>query len=312
MNGKRLILAGGSGFIGTLLARAAVARGFDVVILTRQPQSEAGFCSEASGPAVRHVQWNGSSLGPWAEEFHDAFGVVNLTGRNVNCRFTTRNLREIVESRVNSARVIGEAIRRSTHPPRVWVQAAGEAIYGDQGENWCDEGTPPGQGFLVPTTLAWENAFQKSSTPRTRRVLLRIGFVLSATGGALKPLLWLARLGLGGRVGSGRQYISWIHWTDLCRIFIFALEQDIEGVFNASGPNPVPNEDFMAQLRATAHRPWSPPVPGWAVRIGAWLMRTEPQLALTGVRCRPRQLLEEGFVFNFPEIGGALDNIVGR
>jgi hypothetical protein len=263
-----------------------------------------------TAPQVREVQWDGQSLGPWAEEFDGAVGVVNLAGRSVNCRFTPGNLRDIVQSRVNSVLAIGEAIRRCARPPGVWVQAAGEAIYGDQGEDWRDEDAPAGEGFLVPTCLEWEGAFNKSPTPATRRVLLRIGFVLSAAGGALKPLLTLARLGLGGRAGSGRQYISWIHAEDICRVLLFCLNgKDVEGVFNVNSPNPSSNAQFMAQLRAALHRPWSPPVPVWAVRLGAWLMGTEPQLALSGVRCRPRRLLDKGFVFTYPDLAGAFGEI---
>jgi uncharacterized protein len=304
MTTKRLILAGGSGFIGTLLTRALVADGFEVVVLTRRAKGEP------PPPGVREAQWDGRSIGPWAKELDGAYGVVNLAGRSVNCRFTPENVRSIRESRVNSVLAIGEAVRRCEHPPGVWVQAAGVSIYGDQGENWCDEDSPAGEGFLVPECLAWEGAFQKSPTPATRRVLLRIGFVLSAAGGALRPLLTLTRLGLGGRAGSGRQYVSWIHAEDICRIFQFVVDRkEAEGVFNVNSPNPATNAEFMAQLRASLHRPWSPPVPAWAVRVGARLMGTEPPLALSGVRCRPRRLVEAGFKFGYPELGGALDQI---
>jgi hypothetical protein len=312
MTDQRLIIAGGSGFIGTLLSRAASARGYEVVVLTRQSRGDSPRPGNVATqlPGVREVQWDGQSGGPWAEELDGAGALVNLAGRSVNCRFRPDNLRAIERSRVNSVLALGEALRHCSRPPRVFIQAAGEAIYGDQGENWCDEESPPGKGFLVPTCLAWEGAFQQSPTPGTRRVLLRIGVVLSAAGGALKPLLALTRLGLGGRAGSGRQFISWVHADDLCRVFLFALErQDLEGVFNVNSPNPASNAELMAQLRAALHRPWSPPVPVWAVRLGAWLLRTEPQLALSGVRCRPKRLLEKGFSFTHPHLAGALGEI---
>jgi len=211
---------------------------------------------------------------------------------------------------VDSVKVIGEAIRRCAQPPGVLVQAAGQAIYGDEGESRCDETTPAGEGFLVETSLLWEKAFNESPTPSTRRVLVRIGFVLSESGGALKKLATLTRWGLGGRVGSGRQYISWIHATDMSRVFLSAIERnDIEGVFNASAPNPVTNTEFMRELRRALHRPWSPPAPVWAVRVGAWLMKTDARLALTGRPCMPKRLLEKGFTFCFPNLRDALREI---
>jgi uncharacterized protein (TIGR01777 family) len=304
MKKGRVILAGGSGFLGTLLALELVRRDYEVIVLTRTP---------ATGQwPIKEAQWDGRTLGPWAEHVNGARAVVNLAGRSVNCRFTPENRREIIESRVSSVKIIGEAIRRCAQPPGVLVQAAGQAIYGDYGETVCDETTPPGEGFLVETCLFWEKAFDESSTPATRRVLVRIGFVLSREGGGLTKLASIVRLGLGGRVGSGRQYISWIHATDITRIFMSAIERyDMKGVFNASAPEPVTNTQFMAQLRKALHRPWSPPVPVWAVKLGAWLMGTDPRLALTGRPCVPKRLLAEGFAFSFPKLPEALREIYG-
>jgi len=302
MNNGRIILAGGSGLLGTLLARQAAARGWEVVVLTRHPSQ--------SGGAIREVFWDGRSPGPWAGHFEGARAVVNLAGRNVNCRFTPENVREINESRVNSVRAVTEAIRRCARPPQVFVQAAGQAIYGDQGERWCDETTPPGEGFLVETCRLWENAFQEAASLNVRRVLLRIGFVLDREGGALKPLRALAKWGLGGQAGSGRQYISWIHSADMSRLFLFAIEHpEAQGVLNACAPNPVTNAQFMRALCRVLHRPWSPPVPAWAVRIGAWLMGTEPRLALTGCRCAPKRTAELGFDFAFRGVETALNDL---
>jgi uncharacterized protein (TIGR01777 family) len=190
------------------------------------------------------------------------------------------------------------------------VQAGGEGIYGDYGEVCCDENTPPGEGFLVDTCQEWEGAFNDAVTSDTRHVLLRIGFVLGAEGGALRVLARLARWGLGGTAGNGCQFINWIHGTDLVRIFIAAIEeQGMEGVFNTSGPKPVTNAEFMRELRRVLDRPWSPPAPTWAVRLGAWLMGSDGRLALTGRCCVPRRLVERGFKFEFPELRGALINL---
>jgi uncharacterized protein len=305
MNHPRIILAGGSGFLGRLLSEDLASRGIDVVVLTRSPSSR-------SGP-VREVGWDGTSVGDWAAELDGAEAVINLAGKNVNCRYTPANRREINQSRVDSVRAIGEAIRRCDRPPKVWVQTASTAIYGDAGDRICDESAPPGTGFPVETCLLWESAFNAELTPATRGVLLRISFVLGRGGGALQMLAGLARWFLGGTVGSGRQYISWIHAADMLRVFRRAIENpETSGVYNATGPNPVTNAHFMRSLRIAVGRPWSPPAPAWAVRLGSWVMRTEAELALTGRRCTPRRLVEGGFQFSFPDVGVALRDLCGE
>jgi uncharacterized protein (TIGR01777 family) len=274
------------------------------VVLTRSPSP--------SRSASKEIQWDGKTLGEWASCLEGAKAVVNLTGKSVNCRYTPENRREINESRVNAVRVMDEAILRCAEPPRVLVQAASVAIYGDTSDRWCDETTPPGEGFPVETCLLWERAFDSTPTPRTRRVMLRIGFVLGRDGGALRTLAGLTKWGLGGTVGNGRQYISWIHESDMNRMFLEAIErEDLSGVFNATDPNPVTNAEFMCALRRALHRPWSPPAPVWAVHIGSWLMRTEACLALTGRRCSPKRFWERGFNFQFPSLDAALEDIFG-
>jgi len=207
---------------------------------------------------------------------------------------------------------VATAIHNVALPPRVWVQAGSLAFYGDLDDQWCEEGTPSGQGEAVETCRLWENAFKAVPLPSTRRVLLRIGLVLARDGGALSVLGKLTRWFLGGTVGSGLQYISWIHLADMNQMLIDAIERDdVIGVFNATGPNPVTNAEFMAELRRALHRPWCPPAPVWAVRLGSWLMRTDPSLALSGRRCTPKRFLKLGFKFQFPELRGALREIYG-
>jgi uncharacterized protein len=302
MNDKRVILAGGSGFLGKLLSNFLTERGYEVTVLTRHPQQR--------GSGVKEIHWDGRTLGPWVAHLNRARAIVNLAGKSVNCRYTAENRREINESRVNSVSAIGEAIRACSNPPQVLVQAASLAIYGDAGDRWCDETTSPGDGFPVETCLLWEKAFEDSPTPQTRRVILRIGFVLGKSGGALQTLGRLAKLGLGGTVGNGRQYISWIHWLDMIQLFLAAIEQEqLSGALNATGPEPVTNAEFMRELRHAVHRPWSPPVPTWAVHIGSRLMGTEACLALTGRRCLPTRLQNNGFSFKFPTLRDALADI---
>jgi uncharacterized protein (TIGR01777 family) len=296
---KRVVIAGGSGFIGRALAGALRDRGYDVVILTRSPARPGD------------IYWDGRTLGEWANHIDGARAVVNLAGKNVNCRYTRRNLAEIDQSRVNAVRAIGGAIARCDNPPKVLIQASTTAIYGDAGERWCDESTPIGRGVPVDTATQWEGAFRDRPTPRTRRVTLRMSFVLGRGGGVLGMLSMLTRCFLGGRVGGGRQYISWIHIDDLMRMFLHAIEDEsLEGLFIASGPNPVTNADFMRSLRRAHHRPWSPPTPAWAVHVGSFFLRTEPVLALTGRRCVPRRFLDAGFQFQFPDLDAALADII--
>jgi uncharacterized protein (TIGR01777 family) len=301
---KRIILAGGTGFIGRAIAQALSKRDVDLVILTRDPK-------HYFGPG-RAVHWDGHTLGDWINEIDGADAVINLAGKNVNCRYTQKNLREVDQSRVRAVMLMGEAIRRASKPPRVLVQAATTAIYGDAQEKICDESTPPGTGIPPETATMWENAFNASPTPRTRRVHLRISFALGATGGALQTLARMTRFFMGGTVGTGKQYISWIHIDDLVRLVLRAIDDDqMSGLYVAATSHAVTNAEFMRELRRVLHRPWSPPTPARLVRLGCAILRTEPVLALTGRRAMPRRLMEMGFVFQHPHLSQALDSIFG-
>jgi len=278
MNKKRVVLAGGSGFLGQALSRALLERDYEVVVLTRTPRGRAD--------SVKEVEWDGEHVGEWIQFLDGAEAVVNLTGRSVNCRHTPENLRAIIDSRVNSVRAIAAGLEHITRPPRVWVQAGSLALYGDLTDEWCDENSPSKPGTAVEICRVWEKAFHTAPTPKTRKVLFRIGLVLAHDGGVLSVLGRLTRWFLGGRAGNGRQYISWIHLADMNRVFLDAIERDaLTGTFNACAPNPATNAEFMRELRRALHRPWSPPAPVWVVRLGSWLMQTEPSLALTGRRC---------------------------
>jgi uncharacterized protein (TIGR01777 family) len=302
MHKGKVIIAGGSGFLGIALARHLTSEGYEVFILSRHPLP-------ADVPA-RCVHWDGRTPGAWATELESAIAVVNLTGKNVNCRYTTAALDEINESRVDSVRVIGEAIRACRFPPAVWVQAGSLAIYGDAGDHVCDETTPHGEGVPVETCLKWESAFNAEATPHTRKVIYRISFVLGNGGGALRMLTNLTKCYLGGAIGSGRQYISWLHVEDMNRLWLRAIEDDrMSGVYNATAPRAMTNAEFMHELRGVLHRPWSPPMPAFLVPIGCFFLRTEPVLALTGRRGIPARLTQEGFEFRHTELPEALHDI---
>lgn len=302
MSRKRIILAGGSGFIGHALVGELLARNYEVIVLARAPRERFD--------GIREVEWSGAHVGEWIKFLDGAEAVVNLAGRNINCPHTPENLCEITESRVNSVRAIVAAFDHVKNPPRVWIQAGAIGFYGDQKERVCDENSPPGNDVLAEVCRQWEAAFNSAGTPKTRRALLRIGFVLGREGGALPVLSRLTRWFLGGTVGGGKQFISWIHLADLTQMFMSAIEnENLSGTFNATAPGPVTNAEFMRELRRALHRPWSPPVPGFAVKLGSRLMQSEPSLALAGCRVVPGRFLEAGFQFQFPDLPGALKNL---
>jgi uncharacterized protein (TIGR01777 family) len=299
---KKIILAGGSGFLGQSLAMELTAGKYEVVVLTRAPRKR--------NDGVLEVKWDGATAGDWTKFLDGAEAVVNLAGKNINCPHTPENVRALTDSRVNSVRAIAAAFENLKTPPRVWVQAGAIGFYGDTGSRCCDESSQIGTGNLAEICGRWESEFNSTGLPATRKVLLRIGFVLGHDGGALPVLGRLAKLFLGGRVGSGKQFISWIHIADLTRMFVGTIEgEKLTGTFNAVAPAAVTNADFMRELRRALHRPWSPPAPEFAVRLGSRLMKSEPSLALAGCRCAPKRFLEVGFKFQFPELRGTLQNL---
>ena len=296
---KRIILAGGSGFLGNALAQQFVQRGGEVIVLTRRPSVRRD--------GVKEVAWDARSLGNWEQFVDGADAVINLAGRSINCVFTPENRRLIVESRVNATHAIAEAIQRAAMPPRVLIQASAIGFYGDTGDLACDETSPAGSGFLAEACRAWEAALDTTALPATRCVVLRFGVVLGRDSGALKPLARLTKLCLGGAAGNGRQFMSWVHLEDVKAVVAAALaNENWRGTFNVTAPNPVTNAEFMHELRWVFDRPWAPPAPALAVRLLAPLLGADASLALEGQRVLPQRLLETGFQFQFPELRSAL------
>jgi uncharacterized protein len=300
---RKIILAGGSGFLGKALAEFLINKGYQVVILTR------GKSSFESG--IKYVQWDGVHLGEWINELNDSYALVNFTGKSVNCIYTKANQEEIITSRIDSVKVLREAILKSQMPPQAFIQAGSLAIFGDTRE-LCDEDSPPGSGFSVDVCEQWEKEFFKEKLPATRQVLLRIGFALGRDGGALEPLTKLVRYNLGGTVGSGKQFISWLHIDDLNEMFLHSIENEqYEGIYNATGPNPVTNKEFMQTLRKVMNKGWTPPAPSPFVWLGAYvIMKTEPSLALTGRNCIPKKLQAQNFNFQYTNLETALKDLV--
>ncbi len=300
---QKIVIAGGTGALGSLVANAYCAKGWEVVVLTRT----AGYTING----IRHVTWDGRTLAGWVTELEGAEAVVNLAGRNINTRFTPENRREILDSRIQSTALIGDAILRCALPPKVWVNAGGISIYASSASVRDERDEPDGTSFLAEVSKAWEEAFRYAVSPGTRKVQLRISSVLMYKKGLLAPLVKLARLGLGGTIGTGNQYISWIHGVDFVNLVVWLIDDaSVTGIVHASSPNPMTNRDFLRALRHRLGVTVGVPAPAWAAKFGARLIGTEPELALSGHRVVSHVLAAEGFRFDFPELNDALDNLV--
>lgn len=302
---KRILLAGGSGFLGQALAQRFCKSGIEVVILTRAPRGRID--------GIKELSWDGKSLGEWAQLVDGADAVINLTGRSVDCRYTAANRRIIVASRVDSTRVLGEAIARCTKPPRVWLNSSSATIYKHTFTTPMDEAgemgaTPEAKDdFSVEVIRQWERALDEARTPATRKIALRITMVFGAEGGVFPVLRRLARFGLGGRMGSGKQFVSWIHIADFLRAMEWLLGHDnFSGPVNLAAPNPLPNADMMKLMRKAVGMPIGLPATEGMLEVGAVFLRTETELILKSRRVVPGRLLAAGFQFQFPEMGAAL------
>ena len=309
-----VVLAGGTGQVGTILARHYHAAGHDVAVLSRTPQSAPW----------RTVAWDARTLGPWTAELEGADVVVNLAGRSVNCRYTEANRRAIMSSRVDSTRAIGDAIARAAAPPRIWLQMSTATIYAHRYDAGNDEatgiiggnepGAPPSWNFSIEVARAWERAVNDAVTPYTRKVKLRSVVVMSPDrGGIFDTLLALTRRGLGGRAGDGKQYVSWIHEADFVRAIDWIVAHDgLADVVNLASPNPLPNADFMRAVRTASHTPFGLASAAWMLEIGAVLMRTESELLLKSRRVVPGKLLAAGFDFTYPAWPEAAADLCAR
>lgn len=292
---SRIVLPGGSGYLGSALSRRLVDRGDDVVVLTRS--------KSALRDGVRLVHWDGATLGPWAQELDGADAIVHLSGKRVDCRPTRANIDALISSRVEPVRVVGQAVRECSSPPHTWVQPSTLAIYGNTGDQILHEAVVPsgiGPRQMVTVALAWETAFRWASEPIQRTVLLRPGIALGGDADpATRRLGQLVRWGLGGAVAGGRQWVSWIALEDLLEIMLRAIDDEsIAGTYLATAPDPVTNADMMATYRRLLGRSFGLPAPAWITRMGAWMMGSDGALALAGRRAIPQRLQEEGFDFN--------------
>lgn len=305
---QKIILAGGSGFLGMNLARSLTKQGYEVIILTRSLPNAA----EQSEP-WNYVQWDGETLGDWAHELDGADAVVNFSGKSIDCVPTEKNKALIISSRLNPTRVLSQAILQAENPPKAWIQMSAVGIYGNT-QSQCIETTPAGDGFLPEVCTKWEAAFNESCPDHVRGVILRAGVVLGRSEGAFPTLRKIAKLGFGGRAGSGKQGMSWIHEDDINAMLLHAIHTpSMQGVYNATAPNPASNKEFMASLRKAVGMPFGPPAPAFAVRIGSkFILKTNPALALEGQFALPERIKDAGFEFIYPNLRDALDDLVHK
>src|SRR6185437_7714263 len=313
----RIVIPGGSGQVGSLLAQHFQERGHHVTVLTRGPYSAPWHT----------VHWDGEHAGQWVEHLEQADVCVNLAGQSVNCRYTRTNRDAIYDSRIRTTRLLGRVIASLSDPPKVWLNASTATIYRHALDRPMDEFSgeiggheaisarrraPDTWNFSIRVATDWEDAFFSAFTPNTRKVAMRSAVVMSPTpGGAFALLLNLVRLSLGGTQGNGRQFVSWIHALDFARAVEFLIARDnMEGVVNISSPNPLPNREFMAGLRDAYGMPSGIPAPRPLLELAAIVLRTETELVLKSRRVVPRRLLDAGFEFQFPEWPQAADDLV--
>lgn len=293
--------------MGSALLRHFSARGDDVIILSR-----------SSG-----VRWDGRSLGDWTRVVDGADVVINLAGRSVNCRYGPENLRQMRDSRVDSTRVIGQAIAMAAHPPRVWLQSSTATIYAHRFDAANDEATgilggdepnaPYKWNASIAIAKAWERALDEAATPATRKVAMRSAMTMTVDKGSVFDVFAkLARLGLGGRLGSGKQYVSWIHELDFCRAVQFLIDGDLSGPVNICSPNPLPQAEFARELRQAVGAKFGLAASTWMVEIGTRMMHTESELVLKSRRVVPGRLLEAGFKFEYPKWREAAHELTTR
>lgn len=301
---KKLILAGGSGAIGTRLIEELAVRYDDIVVLSRSASRNMS--------THRVVHWDAKMQGDWSKELDGADCVINLAGKSIQCRFTEENKPILWASRVNSTRAIGLAISECKQAPRTWINASGAAIYPEsfdtpQSEDVLETGT----GFKAQLSIAWEGAAQELPLPNTRQIITRITPVLDPDAGFIKPLKTITRFGLGGRVASGKQMISWIHYVDLCRAIRFLIvNESLDGVFNVAAPDAKSNADFMHSLRKAMGVPIGIPAPKFAIQLSGPFTGVEPSLILDSSYVGPQRLMKAGFKFKYPDLNLALAELL--
>ncbi|QDH79988.1 TIGR01777 family protein [Echinicola soli] len=291
---KKIVIAGGTGFLGKALIGYFLKEGAEITVLTRQHNQD--------GKRIRYVNWDGCTQWEWAQALNGADVLINLCGKSVDCRYTDKNKKEILRSRIDSTRTLGQAVERLENPPSIWINASSATIYPHTEGTANTEESQVGSDFSETVCKLWEEAFFSYRFRETRQIAIRSSMVFGSSGSVYQTMRRLALLGLGGRQGSGDQYVSWLHIDDFLAAIDFMVDNPaIEGVVNLCSPNPCRNSEFTSVLRQSLGAKWYFPLRKWMVEIGAFVMRTESELVLKSRRVIPKLLLDYGFKFKYSD-----------
>ncbi|UHA73383.1 TIGR01777 family oxidoreductase [Paenibacillus sp. 481] len=292
---KKIVIAGGTGFIGKYIEKQFHRMGYDVIIISRQPN---------------HLAWENEQ--GITEALNNADMLINLAGKSVNCRYNEQNKQEIIRSRTSTTNLLGKILQTCPNPPSLWINSSTATIYRHAEDRpMTEEGGDIGTGFSVDVAQQWEAALFSFQLPATRQIALRIAIVLGKDGGVMTPFKNLARFGLGGVQGSGTQRFSWIHIEDLFQIIMFLRDnEELSGVFNCSSPDPVTNRELMDQLRKTMNVKVGLPSPKWLLEIGAVFIKTETELVLKSRWVVPERLERAGYKFKYDKLDKTLHDLL--
>lgn len=305
MKQKKLIIAAGTGFLGQVLVNYFKDKFKEIVILTRGKHQII--------ENVKIVNWDAKTLTGWENELENSTCIINLAGKSVDCRYTTVNKSEILSSRIDSTKIIGEAVLKCKNAPKHWLNSSTSTIYRhSEDKQMTEEDGEIGDDFSMNVAKTWEKTFFESETPQTLKTALRTSIVLGKKGGAFIPIKRLTQFGLGGKQGNGNQFISWIHETDFARTIEFIIEQKMIGVVNLISPKPTLNSEFMQQLRKTMSIPFGLPIPTAVLKIGAKIIGTETELVLKSRNVIPDRLLKNGFKFEFDNLNKTFLNLIAK
>ena len=301
---NKLILAGGTGFLGQAIVNRFSKKGTAIIVFSRGENRIENN--------VKYVHWDGKTPGEWTKELEGADVLINLTGKSVDCRYNEKNKAEIISSRVDATKILGEVINKTNNPPKVWLNSASATIYRNAEDRAMDEFDGEiGKGFSVEVCQIWEKTFNEISNPKTRKIAMRISMVMGKGGGVLPVMSKLVKAGLGGKMGNGKQFISWIHEED----FLNAMEhlinnEQASGAYNFAAPQPITNKEFMSLMRKQLNVKIGLPASKWMLEIGAFFIKTETELILKSRRVVSKRLANEGFVFKYPSVEAAFKNLI--
>jgi len=306
MKYKKIVLAGGNGYLGRVFANYYKDKASEIVILSRHEKQTEGN--------IRTVKWDGKTWGKWAAELVNADMLINLCGKNVNCRYTDKNKKEIFASRLLPTELLGKTINDLVEPPKLWINITSATIYRYAEDRPQDEENgETGSGFSVDVCNTWETAFNKYEAPKTRKVALRMGIVLGRDDGVFPRLLKLVKMGMGGKQGNGQQYVSWVHERDAARSTEWLADHpELEGIFNCTAPYPVKNTRLMLVIRNINGNLFGLPAPKWLLQIGAVFIGTETELILKSRWVLPKKLMTSGFKFQFGQVQDAVSEILRK